>query len=263
MNSGGYGIQGRRKEMEDEHVIMNFPPEKCRVILFAAVFDGHCGNASAKYCAKKLFPTLVENQKKIVADSSNMDEYIKQSCFQLDNRLRKHLDGDFSGTCACFVMVTENEYIISNIGDSRYLLCRNGAIEFATVDHKPILESEYDRIKKAGGFVFMGRVNGDLAVARSFGDFRFKDSFDLEHSAQKITCEPTVTVIKRNEHDEFIILACDGFWDVFSNEDAVKHVKELQKYFGNNAKIISEKLTQFAYEKGSMDNVTVVVILFE
>lgn len=42
-------------------------------------------------------------------------------------------------------------------------------------DHKPTDIAEQDRIIKAGGYVTAeGRINGNLNLSRSFGDFKFK-----------------------------------------------------------------------------------------
>jgi len=39
-----------------------------------------------------------------------------------------------------------------------------------SVDHKPTSLDEKQRIKKAGGCVVNGRVNGNLAIARAIGE---------------------------------------------------------------------------------------------
>ena len=59
------------------------------------------------------------------------------------------------------------------------------------------------------------RVNGDLAVSRSFGDFDYKTNRDLPSIAQQVSCEPDVRMIPRNDNDNYLIFAYDGIWDVF------------------------------------------------
>ncbi len=54
-------------------------------------------------------------------------------------------------------------------------MCNNGKVVMATKDHKPFNCEERDRIEAAGGYVFMKRVDGDLAVSRALGDFQYKD----------------------------------------------------------------------------------------
>lgn len=49
--------------------------------------------------------------------------------------------------------MTKDKYYVANIGDSRAVLCRNGQAIPLSTDHKPELQSEHNRIQKAGGFV--------------------------------------------------------------------------------------------------------------
>lgn len=67
--------------------------------------------------------------------------------------------------------MTKHTYYVANIGDSRAVLCRGGQPLPLSIDHKPDLTEERNRIEKAGGFVKEGRVNGTLSLSRSFGDF--------------------------------------------------------------------------------------------
>lgn len=46
-------------------------------------------------------------------------------------------------------------------------------------DHKPGREDEAKRIRDAGGFVINGRVMGELAVSRAFGDVDFKKGLQV------------------------------------------------------------------------------------
>jgi len=66
----------------------------------------------------------------------------------------------------------------------------------------------------------MKRVDGELAVSRALGDFQFKDA-GRAPEATKVTSLPDVSVHARDDRDQFLVLACDGIWDVMSNE--VKH----------------------------------------
>lgn len=105
------------------------------------------------------------------------------------------------------------------------MLCRNNKANPLSIDHKPSLvlsllcfhiqELEKKRIFNAGGFVQGNRVNGDLAVSRSFGDFDYKTNRDLPSISQQVSCEPDVRMISRDSHDNYLIFACDGIWDVY------------------------------------------------
>lgn len=89
-----------------------------------------------------------------------------------------------------------------------------------TEDHKPSLEEERIRIEQAGGFVRFDRVNGELAMSRAIGDFRYKTTAGLELHEHPVICLPDIAIQQRSPEDESLLLACDGVWDVISNEEA-------------------------------------------
>ena len=91
-------------------------------------------------------------------------------------------------------------------------------------DHKPYLPVEKERIEKAGGQVKFNRVNGDLAVSRALGDFVYKRCESVEAKEQAVTAFPEIIVEERDKDDEFIVLACDGIWDVMSSQEVVEKV---------------------------------------
>ena len=176
------------------------------------------------------------------------------------------------------------------IGDSRCILVKNnGEIKEMSYDHKPNSESERHRITQNGGrVVFFGtwRVEGILAVSRSFGDRLLKRWIIPD-------CDIIKHKININK-DLFLILATDGVWDTVSNIDAAKiSINEwnnnnnlnnnninknnndikptINKDNNNNnnnnnndlskrLKNIAQKITSFAYSKGSMDNITTLII---
>ena len=51
-------------------------------------------------------------------------------------------------------MIKNNKLIISNTGDSRIVIYKNGKIFFVTEDHKPNKEKEREKIKNAGGQIY-------------------------------------------------------------------------------------------------------------
>jgi serine/threonine protein phosphatase PrpC len=140
-----------------------------------------------------------------------------------------------------------------NVGDSRAVLCNNKyeAIPL-TIDHKPNSKTEKKRIENLGGHIKFDGVDWrikDLSLSRAIGDL---------DTSPYVTHYPEVFRYRLNREDKFVIFACDGLWDVFSNKDAVKFVNNLlkNKYSGNIAKKIAEE----AIKKGSYDNVTVNIL---
>jgi len=88
-----------------------------------------------------------------------------------------------AGCTACSAIITPNEIIVGNAGDSRCVLAvKKGSIYQAidlSVDHKPDLPEEKQRIQKAGGFVEDNRVNGSLNLSRSLGDLEYKSDHKI------------------------------------------------------------------------------------
>ncbi|KAF2746221.1 PP2C-domain-containing protein [Sporormia fimetaria CBS 119925] len=138
----------------------------------------------------------------------------------------------------------------ANVGDARIVLCRNGRALRLSYDHKGSDESEGRRVANAGGLILNNRVNGVLAVTRALGDAYMKDL---------VTGHPytTETVIQPDQ-DEFLILACDGLWDVCSDQEAVELVRNIQ-----DPQEASRKLVDHALSRFSTDNLSCMVVRFD
>lgn len=72
---------------------------------------------------------------------------------------------------------------------------------------------------QAGGFISDGRVNGSLNLSRALGDLEYKRDKSLPPAQQMITAFPEVRTLQLQPGDEFLILACDGIWDVLTNQE--------------------------------------------
>ncbi|KAJ8448661.1 hypothetical protein Cgig2_010548 [Carnegiea gigantea] len=121
-----------------------------------------------------------------------------------------------TGSTATVAVVTPRHIIVANCGDSRAVLYRRGRAIALSVDHKPDRADELARIEAAGGrVIFMNgaRVQGILAMSRAIGDKFLKPV---------VISEPEITITRRHQEDECLILASDGLWDVISNELACK-----------------------------------------
>lgn len=138
----------------------------------------------------------------------------------------------------------------ANVGDARIVLCRNGRALRLSYDHKGSDENEGRRVASAGGLILNNRVNGVLAVTRALGDAYMKDL---------VTGHPytTETVIQADQ-DEFLILACDGLWDVCSDQEAVDLIRGVQ-----DPQEASKKLVDYALARFSTDNLSCMVVRFD
>ncbi|KAL2919767.1 ATPase [Polyrhizophydium stewartii] len=136
----------------------------------------------------------------------------------------------------------------ANVGDSRAVLCRDGTAARLSYDHKGSDQQEARRIIEAGGFVMNNRVNGVLAVTRSLGDTSLKEW---------VIGNPYTTETVLGDKDAFLVLACDGIWDVCSDQqgcDIIKDIRDPQE--------AADTLLDYALDNYSTDNLTVVVSRF-
>ncbi|KGQ01795.1 hypothetical protein PAAG_11520 [Paracoccidioides lutzii Pb01] len=138
----------------------------------------------------------------------------------------------------------------ANVGDARVVLCRNGKALRLSYDHKGSDENEGKRISNAGGLILNNRVNGVLAVTRALGDSYMKDL---------VTGHPyTTETVIQPETDEFMILACDGLWDVCSDQEAVDLVRGTE-----DPQVASKILVDHALSRFSTDNLSCMIVRFD
>jgi len=242
--------------MEDEHIalpafVVNGPNGPSTASLFA-VFDGHGGRQCAAYLHSRMSDTL----RRWLGSTPNVETAFKLAFQELDE---VYLSG---GSCAEFpgmtgeqgstavvVLILDGVIYCANTGDSRALLCRKARALQLSNDHKPNHPEERLRIEFQGGFVSGNRVLGRLAVSRAFGDRELK-AF--------VPSEPEVTATPLEEGDDFLVLGCDGLWDVVDNE----RVAQLTRTYvaSKGLGIAARSLTTYAVVNGSGDNVTVLLV---
>jgi protein phosphatase 1G len=70
------------------------------------------------------------------------------------------------------------------------------------------------------------RINGNLNLSRAVGDLKYKQNKQISRAAQIITAEPDVIVQELVPEDEFMVIACDGVWDVMSNDAVLAFVRQ-------------------------------------
>lgn len=157
------------------------------------------------------------------------------------------------------------------------------AIKALSVDHKPSIPSEKERIEKAGLSVFdetfpgpdglpitISKVkkseNNMIAMSRAFGDFDYKNE-DLSPENRAIICTPEIHIHSRSNEDRFLILACDGVFDVMTNEEVgafvVQKVEALTKSETECTSVLAEvcdALLEECLERKAHDNMSVMII---
>jgi serine/threonine protein phosphatase PrpC len=261
-----HSLQGKRESNEDQHFhIMNMLGENSQYnpINFLAVFDGHGGKAVSKYLKENLPQFFVSKFKKdIYSKPDSASKYFIKVYDLIQNKMKTDHPRaiQYCGSTACVGihfkdMENKDKLWVLNVGDSRMIKCNKLNIaEQLTQDHKPNSPEEKLRIEQLGGKIeFDGsdwRVK-DLSLSRAFGDLE---------CTPFVTHLPQIYRYRLSSSDKFVILACDGLWDVISNQDAVDFINTLllnKKYKGNPAKDLAE----YALQKGSLDNITTIVYL--
>lgn len=267
---GASGMQGWRLEQEDAHIVASMP--SCPDHVMVAVFDGH-GGAGASLWASKYLVEILEARKEwksYVAGGKEKNltllcEALRGAFLDADVALRSFQssgspDADTSGCTAVVCMVTPETIVCANAGDSRAVLATCGKTKEMSYDHKPFNNAERMRIESAGGTVQFNRVDGDLAVSRAFGDFQYKTSPELPAEKQKVSPEPDFITHDRVSADEFLLLACDGLFDVMSNAEATAFGRQILEEGETSIILMAEEMLDIALEKDSRDNISAIIV---
>ncbi|KAL3874989.1 hypothetical protein ACJMK2_037934 [Sinanodonta woodiana] len=285
-NEGGVGnglrfglssMQGWRVEMEDAHCAVIGLPYGLREWSFFAVFDGHAGARVSAICAEQLMEHIIINEdfrgkpdlKEGTEIQPSLDDVlkgIKTGFLNLDEKMRNMPEvasgEDKSGSTAVCAIVSPSHIFFANCGDSRAVLSRGGKCVFSTTDHKPVNPTEKERIQRAGGSVMIQRVNGSLAVSRALGDYEYKNVEGVGPCAQLVSPEPEIFCEARVEVDEFLVLACDGIWDVMSNDELCDFIRSRMQITGSLESVCNQVVDTCLY-KGSRDNMSIVIVAFK
>jgi serine/threonine protein phosphatase PrpC len=249
-------IKGRRDSNEDRHnIILNINGEDSgkNEINFFGIYDGHGGTYVSKYLEKNISNYYLD--KKF---SAPFDENFHNQVFQIiQNQLLKSTFGYSNGsTCLLNMMYRFGDSIhmnVVNLGDSRLtIVYTNGESKSITTDHKPDHHVEKSRLEKMGGEVYKDSEGvfriGDLSLSRAFGD---------GDNAPYISQKPDIYYKKITPQTKYIVMACDGLWDVIESESIGKIITELNK---SNPENIAVELAKYALKQGSTDNVSIIVI---
>lgn len=235
--------------MEDYHYAEFRRIDKGELGLFA-IFDGHLGHDVPHFLQKHLFENIIQQPEfwvKPVAATLKAYEVTDKVILQKAPEL-----GFGGSTAVTAILLNGQRLIIANVGDSRAVLCRAGHAIQLSVDHEP--KSEKSSIEKKGGFVStlpgdVPRVDGQLAVARAFGDRNLK---------AHLRSDPDIVDMDVDQTDEFLILASDGLWKVMENQDAVKLIRKVK-----DPEAAAKMLTEAALTRKSKDDISCVVVRFQ
>lgn len=294
---------------------------------FFAIYDGHGGSACADFLRDNLHHYIVKDSafptdpyKAIRNGCSKAEEEftkklgINSKGTEIINR---------SGSCAIFSLIVDNMCYVGNVGDSRAIYYNNKEKKIISMstDHKPDNPNESKRIYDNGGRVYQtstplgafGLLSnypsasiysnivskektitgpcrvfpGRLSVSRTFGDIEAKIP-KFGGIKNVLSALPEISSFKITEESDFLFLACDGIFDIFSNEEISKSfymsldnslktfkLNELPNIIVNSNYTESSNLIhsfcgksidfimKSALDRNCMDNITCVIIAFK
>lgn len=265
--------------------------------LLAAVCDGHGdGGKVSRFVADQL-------KRRVTLEAASADWWLN-TCLEIDADLKK--TSRLGGSTASIALITPEHIVVANIGDSRCILVQKGApgvdpdpdnpipeiaslslhenmrVVSLTKDHKPNLPEEQQRIEAAGLSVVEEKYEEDgtvhtlhkvarskedlLATSRAFGDFEYKTNKDLPADQQAVVAVPDVIVRPRSNDDLYLIVACDGIWDVMSPQEVGDFVLQHMPKEPDQSKValvdVADKLLHECLNAGSRDNMSAVVVAF-
>lgn len=265
LRSGAWADIGSRSSMEDVYVCADNLMRDYGLSnsvespsAFYGVFDGHGGKHAADFACYHLPRFIVEDED----FPQDIERVIASAFLHTDTAFAEACSSDAdldSGTTALAAVVIGRSLVVANAGDCRAVLCRRGKAVEMSRDHKPICLIERKRIEASGGQIYDGYLNGQLNVARALGDWHMEGLKGRDGGP--LSAEPELMKMSLTEDDEFLIIGCDGLWDVFMSQNAVDFArKRLQEH--NDPIMCSKDLVDEALKRKSSDNLAVVVVCF-
>jgi protein phosphatase 1L len=239
---------GYRNTMEDEHAIYQ---NHEKGFFSAEVYDGHAGKRAAQVAAEMVTPHFLHawsrDSEKPLKEQTPKDELLRDAYLAVDRHMIE--SGLDSGTTAAGFYLFDDHFYAVNCGDTRIVIGVHDSVSALTLDHKPDLPEELQRIEEDGGYVVsfgVARVQGLLAVSRAIGDGSLKPY---------VIAEPRIAEGYLGRENDFLVIACDGVWDVLSPDIVFAMVRA-----ASDVQSAAETIKTTAIDSGSTDNITVIVL---
>jgi serine/threonine protein phosphatase PrpC len=187
------------------------------------------------------------------------DEFHTKVFMLIQSELLKNPLGYSCGsTCLLNIMYRYKNSIfmnVVNLGDSRMVIVNSkGISRSVTKDHKPDESVEKSRLTKMGGEIYKDSEGvcriGDLSLSRAFGD---------GDNAPYISQKPDIFHKKITPETKYIVMACDGLWDVLESKDLGKIINTILEK-NKNPDNLAVELAKWALRNNSADNISIIVI---
>ena len=245
--------KNNREHMQDLHKIIDKYTNDNSKGLFT-LYDGHGNNTEHFKYARDRLPELFA--RFLQKTRNNIEQSFIFTLQQLDDEIRLFRSNDTSGSTITIVYVYKDNNGITciscaNLGDTKAIVVHcNNTYKLITTEHKCTNDKEIQRIKKMGGMVFNSRLFGQLALSRALGDYSLKP--------YGLSTTPSMYRHYVSEKDKYVVIASDGVWDVVNEEEVSVMCNDDNRK--GNCKVIAKDIVDTAIEKGSRDNISVIVI---
>ena len=280
-------------------------------ISYFSIFDGHGGDKCSIFLMDNLLNYIIEDKNFPIDIKSSLissiekaeNDFNKQFENLNNDNIKDYNDKtDFSGSCALICLIVDNKIYLCNVGDSRAIMSMENGSKFRplTIDHKPNNPKEYERIIKSGCKVYIDsgennlNINNvkfinnekefdkyefdtiyrifpcDLSVSRTIGDPKAKFK-NLGGFNNQIISTPEIFTFECNNSCDFIIMGCDGIFDMLSNNEIIDcawyAIQNTDKDRRNDINLVSLDICNMviknSMDKMSGDNLSVIVIGLE
>jgi len=238
-------------------------PPKNYLWSFYAVYDGHGGEAAAKYAQVNLLVNIVKS----TCFPNNVIGSLLDGFQKTNDEFNQRFPSFRCGTTAVIALFRDDTVFLANVGDSRALLGKvDGEGKKIAVDlgqiHTTADQKENARVIEKGGVILQWggglRVNGELVVTRSIGDPQIGPC---------MISEPEIVKIDIEKEHKFLVLASDGLFDVMKSQEIVDFIfaKKAETKANPNASVnnISDALIDTALQRESKDNISAIIVFFE
>lgn len=284
---------GLRPTQEDRFVLI--PKFFIDDMAFCGVFDGTVGPEASDYIMRNISKHLCETNEmqeilQLYSSNTPVDDlsneivagkirlamryaFINSDAALIEMCAEKNLHYSSSTGIAAFLW--KNLLTIAHIGDSKACIAKwkdnELQPEWLTVDHKPHMPQELQRIEQCGGS--LAWLHGNKPYIRG-GDF-FRRQANNEHPKQLnysrafggkdlkmygLSSEPDINHFEIKPEDILVLIASDGLWDVLNPKIACEIAIEANK----KGLCASNEIVQRAIHDmpivGVRDNITVIAM---
>lgn len=237
------------------------------------VFDGHGGDLASAFCRDQLPQLLTEEDEFFENTAGSLvnvihnleEEWLKEATA---TKNQKH-----DGSTVLLAVLYGKTLHVANLGDSEGLISRKGEPLVLTYVHNPSKNpSEVERITSEGGRIYKNRLAHphlnsqffNLGVSGAIGDVMYKIDEFTSGKPSALTTTAHVKSIEIDElEDDFLVLACDGLWDVFTYEECVEFVRRGLAESNDVDKVCADLVKEAEEVRESGDNITAMILTWK